>query len=284
MKKLIINADDFGLHRTVNEAVIVGYKNGCLTSTSIIPSGKAFDEAVQLAVKNPGLGIGVHLTLVAEAPVCDPDSIPSLVSKDGLFHRHYPQFFVKYFLGKINLDEVRRELMAQVDKVIKTGLPITHIDSHQHLHIIPGILDIVIDIAKTYRIRAVRIPDEPYFFIGGYPFSFFRIVARAGLTFLARLARVKVKKNGLAVPGHFFGMLAGGNLQEKYLYNIINQMPEGVSEIMMHPAVDSKVLQNIYKWHYNWENELKALTSNNIAKLIESKKIRLVSFGELTNG
>lgn len=281
MKRLIINADDFGLHLSVNKAVIEAHQKGCLTSTSIIPSGKAFDHAVLLALKNPGLGIGIHLTLVAEAPVSNPDCIPSLVTSTKVFNTQYPQFLLNYILGKINLDEVRLELFAQVEKVVNTGIKVTHLDSHQHLHVLPGILDIVIEIAKKYNIKAIRIPDESYLFLGGYPFKPFRMIARAGLTFLAKRARTKISKYGLNTPNNFFGMLAGGNMQEKYLANIIRQLPEGISEIMVHPAIDGKVLQRLLKWSYNWEDELFALTSKTVIKLINKDDIRLVSFGEL---
>ncbi|MDD4601028.1 Chitooligosaccharide deacetylase [bioreactor metagenome] len=284
MKKLIINADDFGLHEAVNSAVITAYKNGCLTSTSIMPSGKAFDNAVRLALQNPGLGIGIHLTLVAEMPVSDPIYIQSLVDSTGRFAPQYPQFLFRYLIGKISLKDIEKELNAQVQKVVASGINVTHIDSHQHLHIIPGILDIVVDIAKKYNIRAMRIPDEPYFFLGGYPFSLFRILGRTGLTFLAKRARNKIRKTGLLVPSNFFGMLAGGNMQQQYLANIINNLPNGVSEVMMHPADDAKALQEIYQWHYNWDGELLALTSDKIMKLLNNIEIQLVTFGELTHG
>lgn len=283
MKKLIINADDFGIHESVNNAVIQGYRQGCLTSTSLMPSGRAFNEAILFAAKNPGLGVGIHLTLVAEAPVSNPDHIPSLVDNTGYFAPQYPQFLVRYIMGKISRDEIRRELFAQVQKVVSTGLKISHIDSHQHLHIFPGILDIVIEIAKAYNIKAIRIPDEPYFFWGGYPFSPFRAIARAGLTFLARIARYKSIKNGIAAPHHFFGMLAGGNMKEEYLANILDQLPDGVSEIMVHPGSDATALQETYQWHYHWEQELFALTSDRIGNLLKTRDIHLVSFGELNN-
>lgn len=283
MKRLIINADDFGLHESVNNAVIKGYKDGCLTSTSIMPSGQAFEHALSLAADSPGLGIGIHLTLVAEKPVSDPSHIKSLVDMNGYFAPQYPQFLARYIVGKIDIAEIRRELFAQAEKVFAAGLKITHIDSHQHLHIFPGITEIAIEIANAYNIKAVRIPDEPYFFFGGYPFSPFRTLARAGLTFLARRARYKLSRNGITAPSSFFGMLAGGNMREEYLSAIISQLPDGISEIMMHPGTDAEALQKVYNWQYHWEQELHALTSDRIRALIDTNRIHLVSFGELTN-
>lgn len=284
MKKLIINADDFGLNELVNSAIIEGYKNGFITSTTIMPSGVAFDNAIELAKENPALGIGVHLTLVAERSVSDPKKVPTLVNKEGYFAQQYPQFLLQYMLGRININDIRRELKAQVEKVANAGINITHIDSHQHLHIIPEILKVAIDIAKEHKIKAIRIPDESYLFFGSYPFSLFRFVARCGLTYLARLARHNVRKNNLVAPNHFFGMLAGGNMQEKYLSEIIRQIPEGVSEIMVHPGSSNKLLRTKHNWEYHWEEELLAVTSKHVGILINNNDINLVSFRELSHG
>lgn len=283
MKKLIINADDFGLHNTVNNGIIQGYTKGSLTSTSIMPTGEAFEHALALAEKHPMLGLGIHLTLVGGGrTVLDGSKIPSLVCSEGMLAANYGEFFKKYLVGKISLSEVRCELEAQVEKVVATGVHVTHLDSHQHLHIVPGIIDIVIDIAKTYSIPAMRISDEPYFFTGGYPIELARLIGRCGLTFLARLARRKANYSGIRTPSAFFGMLAGGNMQERFLMNIIKQLPDGVSEIMMHPG-ESDELNSTYQWQYHWTDELAAIVSNNTRCALEFDNIKLVSFRELTH-
>lgn len=287
MKKLIINADDFGLYEGINQGIIRGHQSGCITSTSIMPNGKAFEDAITLSRANPHLGIGVHLTLVGEKPLNDPAKVASLVDKDGLLPSSYIQFLLRFILGQVRLEEVRRELLAQVRKVAAAGIPITHLDSHQHLHVVPGIVDIVVDIAKEFNIKAIRIPGEPYLFLGNYPFTPVRVVARAGLTFLSRLAKAKVKQSGLAAPDHFFGMLAGGNMREEYLVHILDNLPEGVSEIMMHPGSpgsDAAALNQSYGWNLHWQAELDAVTSGRVCGLIREKNVRLVSFKELVYG
>ena len=281
MKYLIINADDFGLDETVNIGIIQGHTSGFITSTSIMPSGRAFTHGVALALANPQLGIGVHLTLVGEKPVCDPRAVPSLVDKDGYLPPQYPRFLLSYLLGRIQLDDIHRELTAQVQKVVDNGIFITHLDSHQHLHIMPGIINITLDIARKFGIKAVRIPAEPYFFTGGFTCSPTRFVARAGLTYLAQLAARKVSKNKLAMPDHFFGMLAGGNVREEFLLSIIKALPDGISEIMMHPGTNNEVLNTIYNWNYHGQEELAAVTSDNVRKLLADHKIHLISFRDL---
>ena len=284
MKYLIINADDFGLHETVNLGIIQGFTTGCITSTSIMAVGHAFEHAVTLATAHPKLGIGVHLTLVGEKPVCKPDQVKSLVDKQGCLAPQYPQFLLRYLLGQIDLGDIRRELTAQVQKVVDSGLSITHLDSHQHMHIVPGISNVTMAIGKEFGIKAVRIPAEPYFFVGGYPCSAPRIIARAGLTCLAQLARRKFGKGGLAMPQHFFGMLAGGNMGEEFLLKIIDRLPDGISEIMMHPGTNNAELNNKYDWNYHGQEELEAVTSEQLRSRLVSQNITLVSFRDLAYG
>lgn len=281
MKQLIINADDFGLHETVNLGIIHGFTSGFITSTTIMASGKAFEHAAMLAAANKQLGIGVHLTLVGEKPVCNPENVKSLVDSEGCLSPQYPRFLLRYMLGSIELADIRRELTAQVQKVVDSGIHITHLDSHQHMHIVPGIINITIDIAKEFGIKAVRIPAEPYFFLGGYPCTPMRVVARTGLTFLAQLAARKVKKHKLAMPEHFFGMLAGGNMREEFLSTIIDALPEGITEIMMHPGTNNEILNKDYNWNYHGQEELAAVTSDNVRHRIADRKIKLISFRDL---
>lgn len=283
MKKLIINADDFGLHKNVNGGIINGYQEGCITSTSIMPGGRAFEQAVSLAAGCPELGVGVHLTLVAEKTVVDPSKVKTLVDSYGLLPAGYSEFMNKYILGKLDFSEIKTELDAQIAKVFKTGIKITHLDSHQHLHVLPGILDIVIDLSRKYNISALRIPCEPHFFIGGYPAKFGRMVSRMGLSYLAQRAKIKARKQGLITPDHFFGMLAGGNMRQDYLLNIVDNLPEGVSEIMVHPGNDDIELGKSFTWQYHWQQELTAVKSLELKTHLADNKIKLISFRELAN-
>ncbi len=281
MRQLIINADDFGINEMVNLGIIQGYLNGIITSTTIMPSGNAFDHAIMLASANKELGVGIHLTLVGETSLCDPQMIPSLVNNEGYLSLHYTEFLRRYCLGKIKLNDIRKELTAQVKKVVDCGVSITHLDSHQHMHIVPGIIDIIIDIAKHFGIKKIRIPAEPYLFLGGYPFQATRVIARAGLTFLAEMARWKIQKHKFVAPEHFFGMLAGGNMHEEYLLRILSSLPEGTSEIMIHPGTNDSILQERYNWNYHWQSELDAVTSPIISQHIIDHHIQLISFREL---
>jgi len=281
VKQLIINADDFGLHETVNKGIIQGHTAGFVTSTTIMANGNAFDHAVeQLALHNT-LSIGVHLTLVGAKTVCAPEQVKSLVDHEGNLAAEYPEFLKRYIARQVPLADIRRELRAQVQKVADTGIPITHLDSHQHMHVVPGIIDITIDLAKEFGIKAVRIPAESYFFTGGYPCSPPRFVARGGLTFLSQLAARKVRKARLAMPEHFFGMLAGCDMREEYLLNIVSALPDGTSEIMMHPGSNNEIVNHIYDWNLHGQEELAAVTSEKLRCRVATEKIKLISFRDL---
>ena len=283
MKRLIVNADDFGLHTKVNHGIIEGYQNGCIRSTSFIAAGEAAEEAASLARENPGLGVGAHLTLVAERPVLPPDQVRSLVDADGrLFADH--GVFIKHFIsGQIRLDELYAECDAQITKAESMGVQLSHIDSHQHLHVLPKVIDICIALAKKHGIYKMRLPAEDCMFTGGYPAPIARHIAKCGLTTCARMAKSKLLQAHIAVPHAFFGMLAGGHMYEKYFLPILHALPEGVSEIMVHPGVDNLVLDNIYHWNYHWEEELASVKSTKAMTYIKENHVRLISFKELAD-
>lgn len=281
MKKLIINADDFGIHESVNRGIIDGFRRGCISSTTLMPGASAFEQAVALAADNPGLGLGVHLTLVGEVAVAPPAEVASLVDSNGRLPREYGRFLQLFVTGRIRLSDIRRELEAQVHKVAATGLPITHLDSHQHMHVVPGIVDIVLDIAKQFQVKAVRIPAEPICFFGGFSCNAGRFIGRGGLSVLASIARGKAHKAGIKTTDHFYGMLAGGNMTEPHLLTIINRLPYGTTEIMMHPGADDSTMTNQYGWNYNWQAELAAVTSSHVSNRLTQEEIKLITFGDL---
>lgn len=282
MKGLIVNADDFGLHQEINKGIIKGYQEGFITSTSLMCSAPAFDDAVALARQNPGLGIGIHLTLVGSVPsVLPKEKISSLVDDTGLFPENYVVFAKKFYTGQVKMVQLELELRAQIEKALATGLTITHVDSHQHTHVLPGMIGLVVKLCNEYQIKNIRIPQEDYFFSGGFAGGLGRKVGRAGLSFCACLAAMKAKSAGLKYPDSFFGMLAGGNLNERLVGNIINTLPEGVSEIMTHPGLNKQELDKHFTWNYHWEDELNAFLSAKNKTLLEQQQVVLMNFGGL---
>ncbi len=282
MKKLIVNADDFGLHPLINKGIIKGYREGFITSTSLMPGAPAWQEAVELARANPGLGIGIHLTLVGGVqPVLPAEQVASLLDASGRFLPDYAAFAKRYYLGGVADSELEAELRAQIERALAQQLNITHIDSHQHTHVLPVLNKLVIRLCSEYNIKRMRVPREAYFFSGGFAAGAGRRVGRAGLSFCASMAGLAAAHHGICFPDNFFGMLAGGNLNTQLVGNIIKALPDGVSEIMTHPGLDTQVLGKIFNWHYHWREELDSYLAASNRALLEQEHVALINFGDL---
>lgn len=279
MKNLIVNADDFGRHELINLSVERAYNSGCLKSATLMAGGIAFDDAVKVAKKIRGLGVGIHFTLANGNPVLPPDEIPTLVTAEGIFHADYMTFLKKYLSGKISLAEIRSELAAQLNKVRRADLTLTHFDSHQHLHHVPGITEIVLELATAENIFAMRVADTKLF--DGALKNFGQFVGRLGLGSLAKFAGYMAHKKNVVSPEHFAGIVAGESVNENFMLNLIDNLREGTTEVMLHPGTDNKTLQNFCQWEHDFEEELAAVTSPRVISLLEEKNIAAINFSEL---
>lgn len=284
MARLIVNADDFGIHSAVNQGIIEGYVKGVLTSTSLLACGNAFEEAVELAHAYPQLGIGIHTALVGGLrPVCDPHRVPTLVTKDGVFPETYVEFMKWMYTGRINRHELYTELVAQCDKVMATGLRITHIDGHQHMHVLPEILPLVVALAKKHNLQGMRVPNEKALFMNGVV-NPVRMFGKMGLSTLAARAYQPLRKASIRTTQHFWGMINGGNLTQGALHGILKAIGSkpGTHEIMTHPGIDNSTLSPIFRWGYHWQEELQGLCSKETHDLIRQYGIELINFGDLS--
>lgn len=273
---LIINADDFGLSEGINKGIIEAYKNGILTSTSICANGAAFDSAVRLAKEHPNLDIGIHLILVGEKPLSEPNKVRSLIDDEGNFHQSAAEFTKRYYFGKINLDEVKAELSLQFSKIIESGLELSHIDSHQHVHALSGIYSITKEFAENYNISFIRTPGEKLTkYMLQSPKTFPRILQQYILKMISTFSTKNSKFNTV---NNFAGFYFGGNLSKANFLKIIsNLQSEQITEIMCHPAYFYQ--NDNYKfWNYNHEKELAALLDKEVLSEITAKKIRLTNF------
>lgn len=280
-KQLIINADDFGIHPAVNEAVRKAATEGILTSTSLMAGGDAFDEAVEMAQSMPSLGIGIHLTLVGGIKsVLPPSEVPSLTWDNGVFCHDYGKLIVRDLEGKILLSEVYAEWDAQIQKIMNTGLPVTHMDGHQHMHMWPHFYPIARDLAKKYHISCMRVPDEDVLF-GMKDGHIIRWAAKNGLSLLSRMHRPDLKKNHIRTNDHFFGMLYGGHLSPERFAKFILQTKPGITEIMCHPSADTRAMEDTFHWGYHGEDELAGLLADINRELIAKKQISLISYRDV---
>ena len=278
-REVIFNADDFGLCKSINAGVIESHEKGVVSSASIMPTGEAFEEAARYAAGKKTLDIGLHLALCDGAPVCDPREVPSLAGPDGRFHSNYAAFVKSYFAGRIDLGEVEKEFRAQLAKARAAGLEISHLDSHQHLHALPAILQIVIRLAKENRIPAIRYPDERDVEVitALLEGRAARSLQRMGLSMVCRSGKRMLHGSGLASTDHFYGVMEAGRWNFKTLRHTISTLRPGVTEICCHPR-SQPAPEKQYDWGYNFTEELATLADGQLRRFIEEQDVRLTSF------
>lgn len=281
-KQLIVNADDFGRHPLIDRAVAQGVERGLIRSATVMVTGAAFADAVALARRTPELGMGIHFTLVNAKPVLPPAQIPSLVDpRTGELYPDHGVFVKRFLQGKIRLQDVQRECTAQLDRFLDTGLVPTHGDSHQHMHVLPGIIDVIIGLCLDHGIPALRIPAIPVSLAATRPSNLGEQVGRLGLHVLAERARKKARVAGLLVPDHFGGIVAGEAVDKRALRTILLQLGEGTTEIMIHPGTDNKILIPATQWDHDFEGELAAATDLEILDLVREQGIQVGNFSDL---
>lgn len=265
MKRLIVTADDVGMHRAMTDGAIEGHQRGIVTACSVVVSGEDFERAARELTRLPELDVGVHLTLVEGRPVVPAAEVPSLL--DGVaFRRDWRKFAVAWLEGSVRLDEVERELRAQIALARSAGLVIRHLNAHQHLHLLPSVWGVVQRIAADLGIPYVRIANDRG---GSVPFS--RRLPVVVLNFLGREAkgRATVTTNDRTI-----GIAEAGSLHESRMLALLRHV-EGVTELITHPAVDDNSLGTTYGWGYLWADELRALCSERVRGAIEGQGITL---------
>lgn len=286
MLRLIVNADDLGVSEKFNDGIIKAHLNGIVTSTTIIACGSAFEHAISACRAAPTLDMGIHLTLVEERPVLDPRRIPSLVDSEGRLHQDPLAFAKKLLLGKIRFDEVRRELEAQIAKVTGLGIPVSHFDSHDNIHMLPGIARVTGELAKDHGIPAIRYPRER---LRGYMLrqrgavsrkdgAVSRILQSLALAFFCQLGR---KRLSARQTDHFAGFFFGGNLNKNNLLKVLRHLPlTGTCELMCHPGFKDPDPRFAH-WDYHQEDELDALTDAEISTFLRERDVELISYRQL---
>ncbi len=263
--KLIVNADDFGLCKEISTGIIKAYSRGIVTSTSVVVNGKYFKESISL-LKDTGIDTGIHLTFTGgEKPVSG--KVGGLVDDHGMFLKSYKEVIPRIIFRRFDHDALRKELSEQIRILRNNNIPVSHIDSHQHLHLLPGIRDIIIELAHRFNIKWVRVPQG-------------RILSAQGLAMIliGNSFKVKLKNHSFKFPDAFRGFEYGGHMNETNLSRVIRNLNKGMTELMVHPGYDAS---HYYDWGYAWEDELQALTSENIKALIKDMKITLTNFREL---
>jgi hopanoid biosynthesis associated protein HpnK len=234
VKQLIVNADDFGYTRGVNRAIVEGYRNGIITSTSLMANGAAFEDAVERAQGEPGLDVGCHLNLVEGAPVSLPETVPHLVGADGRFHR-LPSLALRLAGGLVPAAELERECSAQIEKLLRAGIVPNHLDTHQHTHIHPRVAAVVARVAQRFAIGWIRRPFEK-FWPSGTGESLLRKLVGGSLTLLASGFDRRMAAEGIRTADFFTGFRLTGRWTPGAMEETVRLLQPGITELMCHPG------------------------------------------------
>jgi len=270
-RRLIVNADDFGLSTGANHAIIRAHREGILTSASLMVNEPGFEEAVALARENPRLGVGLHLTFLCGHSTLPPEKIPGLVNSQCEFDHNPVRLGFRYFFRRDLKEQLRAEMLAQFEKFRTTGLPLDHVDSHHHLHAHPTIFRILIESAEDLGITHLRLTSEPFGLHArlalGYRME--RLTHTFLYWLLAGRARRILSRMDIKHTDAIFGMLQDARVDEQYLERLLPHLPPGVSEIFSHPSIDV------------FANEMEALISPRIRAQAESLNIRLIRYQDI---
>jgi len=250
--RLIVTADDFGLHPAVNQAVERGFRDGVLGAASLMVAAPAVADAVARAKRMPGLAVGLHLVLADGQSALPPSRIPALVDARGRFGDHMARDGFRFFF----LPHVRRQLAAEIraqfEAFAATGLPLDHVNAHKHFHLHPTVLSLMLSIGRGYGLRAVRWPAEP------------------GTTMWLKpwlaLMRYRLRRAGVRSNDHVFGIQHSGGMDEQVLLDILQHLPDGLNELYLHPATHGELTAAMAD--YRHADELAALLSPRVRKAV----------------
>lgn len=257
VRRLVVNADDFGRSASINEAVIRAHREGILTSASLMVNEPGCAEAVRLAQANPRLGVGLHLSLVCGRSALGAEAIPALVNREGRFADSPLWCGWRYFFQSKLERQLRVEIRAQFDRFRATGLALDHVNGHMHMHLHPTVFGILMEEAGTLGIERLRLTREPLWvnlrLAGG------RLGYRLSHAFvfgcLAAWARPALRRRGIGHARAVFGLLQNGRVDEDYLCQLLPRLPLGDSELYSHPSLteckdefDALVSPRVREW------------------------------------
>ncbi len=290
MRRLIVNADDFGFTSGVNRAIVEAHSRGVVTSATLMANGAAFAEAAQLAKTVPGLSIGCHVVLIDGQPVLGANRVPTLTNGDStarLFRNGLKTFAARAIAGRLSPEEIEAEAAAQIRKIQATGIPVSHVDTHKHTHLFPSVLSPLLRAASACGVRALRNPFGPR-----RPLQSRHLLARPSLwtryaevRILRRFAskfREAVDRQGFFAPDGTLGIEVTGVLDEKLFRAIAQTIPEGTWEFVCHPGYNDADLRAAKtRLRESRETELAVLTLPAARSVLSEEGIALISYRDL---
>jgi len=276
VKKLIVNADDLGLSENVDLGITRAHTDGIVTSATLLACGNSAAHGAALALENPSLGIGVHLCLTRERPVLDPARLRTITS-GGRFYAGPGGLMTRLYLGMADRKEIKSEFTAQLERAVSLGIKPTHLDGHQHVHILPGVLPVTLSVAREFGITSVRYPVGPA--VG--PHGFGVRVEKFILETLAHSRKRYLNRMDMRHPGRLYGLAETGSLGGDTVEDVIRSLPDGVSELMCHPGMPDDRLAAATGWGYGWGRELDAVTLPGLRELAAKCEVELTNYANL---
>lgn len=287
VRRLIVNADDFGLTQGVNRAIVKARCDGIVTSSTLMANGQAFDDAIQRANSGPRLSVGCHVVLVDGLPVLGGRKTPTLSdpkAQDGRFYESLSSMALRATLGRIDADEIEAEVTAQIRKLQAAGVTVSHLDTHKHTHIFPQVLQPLLRAARTCGVPAVRNPFGPVRFsiLAKYPSLWKRY---SQVTILNRLGggfRRSVADAGMLTTDGTVGIVATGAMDHSLFGSIVDSLPEGTWELVCHPGYNDAELDGVRtRLRESRAEELRLLTSPEAREILGRSGVQLVSYRDL---
>ncbi|MGH7943005.1 MAG: hopanoid biosynthesis-associated protein HpnK [Limisphaerales bacterium] len=270
-RRLIVNADDFGLSHSANEAVIRAHREGILTSASLMVNEPGFEEAVRLAKDSPSLGVGLHLTLLHGHSTLPRERIPGLINSRREFGGNPVAAGIAYFFRRGLREQLRAEIHAQFNRFRSSGLPLDHVNGHLHLHLHPVIFKILMADAEPLGIRHFRFTRDCL--ARGRRISPGRLLYKVSHAFiygcLSRRARGPLRQRNIKHAQITFGLLQDSHVDEEYILKLLPELPPGDSEFYSHPSLDT------------FKHEYEALVSPRVRKEVERLGIKLIRYRDL---
>jgi len=270
-RRLIINADDFGRSRSINEAVIRAHREGILTTGSLMMNEDSCGEAVDLAKQNPTLGVGLHLTLLMGHSALPPREIPGLVNERGEFLDDPVKVGFKYFFQRKLREPLRKEIHAQFARFRATGLPLDHVNGHLHLHLHPTVFGILMEDAGTLGIERMRLTRDPFWM--DVPLArgqrLYRALHALIHSILSGRAGARMSERKILHTERVFGLLQNARVDEAYILKLLPVLPAGDSELYSHPSLD------------NFKHEFDALISPRVKEQVKKLGIELIRYQDL---
>jgi chitin disaccharide deacetylase len=282
VKRLIVNADDFGLTAGVNRGIIEAHTRGIVTSSTLMACGAAFENAVTLAKQTPSLSVGCHVLLVDASPVLDVQHVSTLTFEHNgapKFRDSIVGFACLAVTGRLDEAQIEAEITAQIRKLQSAGIEVSHLDSHKHTHIFPAAFRPMLRAAKNCGIKAIRNPFEPLVFASARDWK--RRFQLGILRSFRASFRQSLNEAGMITPDGCIGIVATGGLNFSTFRALIEHLPEGTWEFVSHPGYNDADLARIKtRLHGSREKELEILTSQEIKDLLQREGVELVSYRE----